>query len=271
MNTVQIKALILNTITKEYRNKAIMFFMVIIFTVISLANVLMNFVYENFLQSGGGQAVIGDKSLLVLFTIVSFIMTIISTVLGLSCIKSDFESTSINQILSFPIKRIEYVGARIFGSWLIAVFAFVISILFTAFLISSKGSLNLFTPQLFLAIMTASLNMLTIITIAACMSLFIPKIFAFVFTFIFRYLISSSNFAYSMDSFQNAEPYSFSKIFAGFFHFLFPRIQPMDGLTHSLLAGVSFDFSVVALFGHYFVTYIFLFFFLNWLISRRDI
>lgn len=271
MNTIQIKALILNTITKEYRNKAILFFMVIIFSIISLANILMNFVYENFINTSGGQSLIGDKSLLVLFTIVSFIMTIISTVLGLSCIKSDFDSTSITQILSFPIKRIEYVGSRIFGSWVIAVFAFVVSILFTAFLISSKGTVSLFTPNLFLAIMTASLNMLTVITIAACMSLFIPKIFAFVFSFIFRYLISSSNVAFSMDSFQSVDTFSFSKIFAGFFHFLFPRIQPMDTLTHSLLAGVSVDFSMVALFGHYFVTYIFLFIILNWLISRKDI
>jgi ABC-type transport system involved in multi-copper enzyme maturation permease subunit len=231
---------------------------------------MMNFIYETFLVDNSGQAVIGDKGFFVLFLIISFIMTIVSSVLGINCIKSDFESTSINQILAFPIKRIEYVGARIFGSWLIAILAFVVSILFTAVLLSTNSGISLIRPELFLAIITASFNMLTVITIAATFSLFLPKLFAFIFTFILRYIISASNSAFAFQGEMGGE-LTFTKVFTGFFHFLFPRIQPMDGLTQMLLAGKPIDFSVIALLGHYLVTYIFLFIVINWLLSRKDI
>lgn len=270
MNIIQIKSLILNTLTKEYRNKAIIFFGLIIFTVITISHLMMNFIYENFLANGNEQAVIGDKGFMVLFTIISFIMTIVSSVLGINCIKSDFESTSINQILAFPISRIEYVGSRVFGSWLIAILAFVVSIIFTAALLSTNSGVNLIRPELFLAIITASLNMLTVITIACILSLFIPKMFAFIFTFIVRYMISTSNIAFNYQGEMGAEM-SFGKAFTGFFHFLFPRIHPMDTLTQLFLSGSPIEFSVVALFGHYFVTYIFLFMALGWLISRKDV
>ncbi len=247
-------------------------FVGLIFFIITGGHLVIKFFNESFNQTDGATALIGDKGLLILFAIIAFIMTLISTVLGTNCIKSDFESTSINQILSFPIRRVEYIASRIFGSWIIAFFCFLFSILFTAILISSSSSTNLISLNIIFALATSSLNMLSIITIACILSLYVPKLFAFILTFILRYLITGSNAAFdSLGASSGQEAIGFGRIFTGFFHFLFPRLGSMDSLTNIILTGKSVDFSNLVFLGHYLVTYLLLFAFLCFLINKKDI
>ena len=249
-----------------------MMFVGLIIFIITGGYYIIKLFNDNLAPTDGATAMMGDKGLLVLFAIIAFIMTLISTVLGTSCIKSDFESTSINQILSFSIRRVEYVVSRIFGSWLISLCCFILSISLTAALLSSSSSTNLITVNLIFAVATTSLNMLSIITIACLFSLFVPRLFAFILTFILRYMISCSNSVFELlGTSSNGESVGGGEIFTGFFHFLFPRLGSMDALTSTFLSGRSVDFGSLVFLGHYLVTYLLLFSVLCWLINRRDV
>ncbi|OUR97100.1 hypothetical protein A9Q84_12275 [Halobacteriovorax marinus] len=272
MNLLKTKALLHNTITKEYRNKALLFLLIFSLGVITLANALVNFISETFLVNNPQAAILGDKSFFVMFMVITFLTTLISVILGTSCIKSDFESSSIGQILAFPIQRVEYLGARIIGAWITSIMFFIISIGYTAFLFSLSTKASFISGPVILAILTASANLLTTITIAAILSLYLPKLFAFIFTFAIRILIGSSNAYFAKDSFSEIfQDMSVLKFFGAMIHFFFPRMQPMEVFTKELLEGKSVGLDNIALFGQYFVTYIILFSLLSLFFSRKEI
>lgn len=272
MNILKVKTLLHNTITKEYRNKALLFFLILTLTVITLANSLVSFLTEAFLSASPQAAMLGDKSFFVMFVVITFLTTLISVLLGTNCIKSDFESSSIGQILAFPIQRVEYLGARIFGAWITAIMFFIISVCYTAFLFSLSTKGSFLTGSVVFAILSASTNLLTTITIAAILSLYLPKLFAFIATFGIRILIMSANTYFANESmgeiFQNM---TFYRFFGAIIHFFFPRMQPMESITKSVLEGKTLDFDNFVLFGHYFVTYIILFSLLSLFFSRKEI
>jgi ABC-type transport system involved in multi-copper enzyme maturation permease subunit len=270
MNFSIIKTLTQNTITKEYRNKGLFFIFIFTLAIITLANMLLNFVNANF--SFGEFVEVGNKGFFIMFFVISSISTITSIILGLNCVRSDFESSSISQVLSFPIRRIEFLISRVLGAWLIALAFFLVSIGFTVILFSLKTEGSFINGSLFFATLAMSANMLTLITISALISLYVPKLFGFILLMILRSYTAMTG-AYLMGQASDTlfSDLSFMKVINLVFYFFFPRLQVMDSYSKAFLEGASFDIDSFAFFSHYFVTFIILFSIFGLLFSRKDL
>lgn len=270
MNLGIIKILTENTIAKEYRNKALLFIFIFTLGVITLSTMLLDFINKNFNIAEGAQ--IGDKGFFIMFLAISAISTVTSIILGLNCIKSDFESSSISQILAFPIKRIEFLIARVFGAWIIALIFFLFSIGYTILMFSLTSSGTFINGSLFLATISMGANMLTLITLSAFISLYIPKLFSFIILMVFRtYTAATGSYLMSLGPDKLFADLSVFKVINLFFYFFFPRMQEMDSYSKRFLEGVDFDISSLAFFGHYFVAFVILFSLFGLLFSRKEI
>ncbi|ATH07595.1 hypothetical protein BIY24_06435 [Halobacteriovorax marinus] len=269
MNFQIIRTLTENTINKEFRSKAITFIFIFTFIVITLIKILLDFINTNFNISGGS---IGGEGFFIIFLGLSSISSITSILLGLNCVSSDFASSSISQILSFPIRRVEYLISRILGAWIISLVLFIISIIYSIVLFSLYTPGTLEFGGLFVAIISMSANMLTLATLAALSSLYMPKMYAFIFLFIFRVFLSSVNTSFMSSGGQELfANLSIFKVIRLIFYFFFPRVQIMDSYAKSFLGGSDIGVNFFTFYAHYGVTYILLFALLAFIFSRRDI
>lgn len=269
MNFSIIRTLTENTIAKEYRNKALIFLFAFTLVIITLANLLLDFINKNFSVAGGQ---VGDKGFFIMFFVISSISTITSIILGLNCIKSDFESSSISQILAFPIRRIEFLISRVLGSWIIALSFFLLSIVYTMILFAITTEGSFITGSLFFATISMGANMLTLITLSALISLYVPKLFAFIILMIFRsYTAVTGAYLMKLGPDQLFADLTVMKVINLFFYFFFPRLQVMDSYSKTFLEGASFDVDSFAFYGHYGVTFIILFAVFGFLFSKKEV
>ena len=123
MNKHIVLTLIWNTLQKEFRNKTLMFLLVFTLGVILVVTALFRFLYD-YTEGNQGQAMltgfVGDP-FVVFYYIISIWNAVLAIVLGVNCIKSDERCSVMPQLLSLPIKRSDYLIARIVGSWIIII------------------------------------------------------------------------------------------------------------------------------------------------------
>lgn len=270
MNFSIIKILTENTIAKEYRNKAIVFIFIFTLGIVTLANMLLDFLNKNF--KFGEAAGIGDQGFFIMFVVISFISTVTSIILGLGCIKSDFESSSISQILAFPIRRVEFLISRVLGAWIISLAFFLLSVGYTVLLFSLTTESSFISGSLVLATLSMGANMLSLITFAALVSLYVPKLYGFIILMCFRaYTAMTGTYLANQGPDTLFTDLSVMKVINLGFYFFFPRLQVMDSYSKSFLEGTDFDFESLAFFSHYFVTFIILFSIFGLLFSKKEI
>ena len=141
MNFQRIGILFWNTFQKEYRNKTLLFFFFITLFVIFGVNFVLDLIGE--FGKGGmiPEDQLSNKKLTLVFTIINMWNFILSIFVGLSVVRSDFRQGVLEQLLSFPVKREEYLISRFLGAWSI-VFSYYLISLFCAIITFSLSSGN---------------------------------------------------------------------------------------------------------------------------------
>ena len=125
------KYIYFNTIQKEIRNKSIWSLLIMTSIVIIVLNTLLNFLLQmasEFQMTGAGME-LGSLPLNLFYTLIDFFSTVIAIIIGVNSLKSDEENGVNIQLLSFPVKRWEYLVARVLGSWTIVVSYYIYSII----------------------------------------------------------------------------------------------------------------------------------------------
>jgi ABC-type transport system involved in multi-copper enzyme maturation permease subunit len=273
MNIQKMKMIYINTLHKEYRNKALMFLLGFTLLAIVLLNGMVSFFYESFMDPKLGNF-IGDKSAYVFFYFISFWTSLLGVLLGTGTIRSDFDDNVITQFLSFPIKRSEYLLARIFGTWTIVIGFFIISLATALILlmISAKG--YYFGIESFIALMVSSLQILASITIAVVFSYFMPKVFAMMASLFLTSVIGSANAYFAGKEFfatllENG--LNFTKLMGGIMHAFLPRVGNISAFTNKLLMGSEIESIPWVTFGHFILSYAFLFLIAAFVLQRKDL
>lgn len=140
MNTRAFKLLIWNTIQKEVRSKS--FFMAVILTIamLGISYAIMQAFREE-IQVEGNIELFGVGQLLwVYYAFINAWSIFLGLMFGLGCVRSDINSQVIGQLLALPIKRSEYLGARVLGSWFLVIFYQLLSFAMTGILFGSNLS-----------------------------------------------------------------------------------------------------------------------------------
>jgi ABC-type transport system involved in multi-copper enzyme maturation permease subunit len=196
----------------------------------------------------------------------------ISLLLGGHLVRSDIQENVLGQILALPVKRSEYLAARLIGGWLI-IMGFYLFTGLLIFVIFSTVS-EQFVPVT--AFLTSLVSMGMMVFVALLVSVFIsfyfPGVFSLVASVILIFVILASNNYFSQRDILEV----FSKgdglgIFFGIFYSLFPRIGELSRWNTSILSNVELSQSHLPLVGHSLVSYLIIFLLLNILFKRKDL
>ncbi len=234
--------LIKNTIEKEYRNKGIitLFIFTLLFILAGhgLAIAAKEFVIESNLNT-----FISDTSQGIILNFVSFATNIVTIFIAISAVKSDVDSSLINQVLSFPLTRFGYILNRVIGSCILSIAFYVISSVFGFILLALTGDIKFDFLNYILSIVFMSIQIFGMTITGILFSLYINKVGSFLFTFFF-YVFSKvvyHNVVYNGLSFENLSIFS---VFKYFIHFLTPRVGELTYIAEQVIS--KSDFTIMS-------------------------
>ncbi|RLA64555.1 MAG: hypothetical protein DRQ88_00415 [Epsilonproteobacteria bacterium] len=237
MNWNKIYVILENTMAKEWRNRFLIFLFILTVAVILLVNVVMDYIGQ--IPGILLDATLANKKLYIFYYIINSWNIFLAIIMGVNCVKSDLNEGVYGQILSFPVKRIEYLLSRIFGTSIIVLLYYLLSILLalSVFAFSSEGQVFI-DPGLFLSLAPNFILIVTSVTLTVLISLFLPKISALITTFVLVLLISSSNSSYGdLGTEYLFNDLSFFKSVGLMLHFILPHIGIINGMATDIAMG----------------------------------
>lgn len=237
----QYKAIVIDTILKELRSKALLFIVIIATLCVLLANLaigqLLSFSQVQMPDMANSAAGVLSITLKCLSVLGFFI----ATIFGINIIRSDYDNEIIYQYLSFPISRAGYFFSRVLGAWILVLAFYLYSYLLAMTAYSYTFQMLVFNMSYFYSFLFAALYLLIIIFIATFYSLFTNKIGALFLTII-TYVTASG--AYSQfHELKVSEMFSEVSVFKGiglFFYWLFPRFSFLDQCASAMLFDENF-------------------------------
>lgn len=260
MHPGKMLTLLSNTIVKEYRNKLLIFFSLLTLLIIAI----IYFVYEYLASNEQMQMAMGSimgSELRVLYYIISMWSGFLAAVFGVNAIQSDRDFKVLGQILSFPLKRWEYLLARLVGAWVIIILYYIFSLTSALIIFNIAGRDLSFDMSILSALSITSLGIFVYLVIAMFFSMITPKIVAGILTLITGFLIQTSNNSFFGESLSNI--FSDLTTWKGvkiFYHYAFPRIgvifkwsdsffQDITGIAQPMLEMTHFSALTLLWFG----------------------
>ncbi len=264
-----VKVLIGNTLQKELRSKTLFFLLVFTLGVIFLVSAAFKFMFDFSEADTGKQMISGflGEPFTIFYYVISVWNGILAIILGVNCIRSDERCSVLPQLLALPIKRFDYLFARIMGSWMIILGYYIFSLCLGGAIFFITLKTFTFNPSVFLSLFFSSFSMLFIIIMSAFLSLHMPKLMAFIGALFVNSFISLSNAHFIKYSFaESLEGLNFLKVLGLFFYWLFPRVGNVNDFASTMMTGNEFAGNALVLYGHFSVTLavfvlIFLYFF----------
>jgi ABC-type transport system involved in multi-copper enzyme maturation permease subunit len=272
MNMKIIKVLLLDTIIREYRSKTLLFFLgLTVFLIIGI-NLGLNYLMEVIPANMLPVAKISENSMLIFSVIIQTWNYFLSVIIGVNCVRGDFNNGVIDQILSFPIQRWEYLLGRILGAWLIVWGYYFVSFSLAEMIFStSAGGFN-FGSHLFISLIVTGLTILASVTLSCFMSIYLTKIKCFVLSFIFygffRWGVVISGQEDVLSYFKDI---GFFKGVAAFLYLILPRIGVVDQISFDILLQRALNLNLWAHSSHFILALSVLFIVQVVLFNRKDI
>lgn len=276
----QVKTIYFNTFQKEIRNKSIVFLFILTTIIIFMINALFGFFSE--LMGGIGDtegmvdmAQMGGLSKLPLNMFYMFIDSwslLVACALGVSIVQSDTDNNVMIQLLSFPVRRWEYLLARILGGWTIVIIYYFYSIGLAQFLFYNSSKEFLIGGNTIYAIINSCLILLPALLLAVFYTLYSPKMIAFILSFLSTFIVSWAN--YSMVNRSLSDVMGEGGVlnyFYGLIHYALPRIGTLNSFTSGILQGKEFNTGLYSVtFFHYIGTVVLFFILLSFIFKRKD-
>lgn len=241
MRKNQLLTLFFNGIQKEYRSKTFLVMLLLTVVTLIMMSAGANFA-NNFIQDKTGEMIKGipGVDLMELFyRMISIWSGILAAFFGVNSIKSDYDYNVLDQIWSFPIRKIDYLITRLITSWIIVISYFIIS-LGLGLIIFKIGSQEVqISFGIWRSLSIDSLFMLATIIISALYSLLVPKTLAFICTFFTSVIISIANYSFinftiTSETFKNITA---TKVAGLIMHYTLPRLGTLSQISKQMLTG----------------------------------
>ncbi len=271
MNFSQAFLVYKNTLQKEVRSKVLLFLTIITIGFILLFSQILSF-FSDELLSQTGMGSFGNTIMSFFMGGIGFWNFFLSVFLGVNTVRTDLESCVASQLLSFPIKRFEYLMSRILGVFTIVMGFYLLSVGLAILTFSTKSGVIIGSWDLLLAIFINSFSLLATVTLAVAISLHFGKLTSLVSTYVLVLLISLANSYFQRYALLSVfEDFSLIGIIGAFLHALVPHIGTLNTVTGAIIAGQEASISVWLESGHYLGSFIFLFFCTAFFFRKKEI
>lgn len=265
-------ALIKNTFHKEYRNRMLIFSMITSVLVILGVNSLLSFIYSIKDPAINFDSLLENK-FSIFYGVLTFWTWILSILIGIGGISSDFNYQVIGQILALPIERKDYLLGRLLGAWgiILAYFLGSLCLSYAVFAISTKEFT--FNPHFLLSMLVSSFSFLVMITYSFLFSFLFSKVQAFIIVLLCAFLTYSSNFYFAEGGLKDLDLSGLAsfKLIGAFFYTLTPRLGIIEKMANSLYSTEALTLKIPLEIGHFVVTYLLLFFVTYWVLKKKEI
>jgi len=271
-NKLVIKTLFFNTLQKEVRNKSLIFLMGLTIAGLVLVTLGINFVSKSLLTDQGG-AIFGNRSFDVILIFINLWSTFICAFLASGCVRSDIDSKVISQLLSYPIKRWEYLFSRIFGISVIVFSYYLLTYIVALILFSASAGELVGGPNLIGALAVHYFKILAVSSWAILFSLNLSRLVSFVSSLVAMFLISLANTSVKGISWSDLiGEFNIFTFLAKVIDLIFPRVGHLAEVSNNILLGkeISSDFLVSGV-GHYLITFPLLCFIIYFIFRKKEI
>lgn len=200
MNLVAIKTLVIHTIQREFRNRTLLILSILTILALMggfhfLTSFVASFIDENaHTETSLFQA--NNQTLKIFLSLLSSWITMVTILIGVNMVRSDEEENVLHQMLALPIRRGDYLLARTVGSLIMAYGFYLVSsfIVLVLFMMNAQDGLDY---GLWLGTLWPMfLLCLGLLFVSLLCSLFLPKVFAVIFSLLGFFLITNANSAY---------------------------------------------------------------------------
>jgi ABC-type transport system involved in multi-copper enzyme maturation permease subunit len=269
---IQVKALFLDTVRKEVRNKSLIF--ALIFSTLSI--LLVYSIMKVAFSKLGGSVSIGSNTgapMIVssMFSFLNFWAAIISVFFGVSAMRSDFQSNIIYQYLSFPISRTTYMVTRLLGTWFIVFSFYLYSYLLTIILFMSVDKSMAPTLGQLGSILLMAVYTLSYVGIAFIVSFNLNRLSSFLLMLSIWSLISITNgYFVGIPLNESFNDFNILKALGFPIYWLFPHLGNIQSLASSLLFATKSELNWYIEIPHFLVSMLGVAYLGKYLIQKKD-
>jgi ABC-type transport system involved in multi-copper enzyme maturation permease subunit len=277
MNTSAVKAIFVNTIQRELRNKT-----VLTLSILTLLALIGTFQFLSGMMSGfidEGQNIDETISLFspnlntfrVFLSLLATWTSLIAIMLGANLIRSDEDEMVLHQLLALPIRRSNYLLARVMGACTMTLGLYLTAGLVIIFYLGLKSGTLFGVPILLTTLWPMFLMIIGLLLISSFYSLFLPKIVTLVLSLMTMIFISqATNPYYDKNFFSVFMGEGVWIKLQGLFFALLPPVAAI-GRNNSAILNDELSLSVLLITSaHAFLGFIISFLVLNWFFKRRD-
>lgn len=230
------KTLIFNTFQKEWRSRSLLVLIILTLIFLVISTALLDFVVNNFLAESQMMGA-GKSSFAIFLMLIGIWSTFVSALIGSGIVRDDLDYQVLPQILSLPLSRASYLLARFVGTWILLFIYFLATYALAATLFQMVSKEGVWHLGVLLASLTYAIKTLPILLFSCLFSLFLPKLFSFVFTLLLMGVAGFMNSAFMNLSYSEyLESPSLYRYFAVAVDAIFPRVGYWSNLTDVLLS-----------------------------------
>lgn len=269
------KTLIINTFQKEWRSRSLIILIVLTVFFLIVSTSLLDFIINNFLAKNEMLGA-GSTAFAIFLTMVGVWSTFVVALIGAGVVKDDLDYQVLPQLLSLPISRGKYLAARLLGTWALLFGYFLATYAIAAGLFQYVSGENVWHMGVALASLTYAIRIIPILLFSCLFSLFLPKLFSFVFTLVLMALVGVMNS--SLIDYPSYGEYlndpSLYRYLSVVVDAIFPRLGFWSQVTDVLLSGKIAELGVFSFFwqtSHFVATVALWLFVLHWFFARKEV
>lgn len=267
-----IKIITFDTIQKEIRSKTLLWLFVLNILFILIVTGGINYV-SSLVADMGVPMDMKNKSIFIISFFISFWSGILGIIFGGNCIRSDEDEGVLNQFLSLPISRFEYLAGRAIGALSISFSFFLILNIFALLIVTISGDDFPFLAATPLGILVSLFSLLGLILISMLISMHSGKIISFITTmFIYFFLTFSESIFYRVEFSEMFKELNLFRGVALLFYSILPHISTLGNVSRKLMIGSDYEgINYMYEFFHYSLTLGLLIFVMHLIFSKKEI
>ena len=260
-----------NTLQKEARSKTILFLTIITLGMLVLTNAVLKFFSEQILNQVD-PSMLGNQAMAIFLWAIGIWVYLLSVYLGVSTVRSDLDDHVAAQLLSFPIKRHEYLLARMLGVSFLVVGFYILCLVGAVVSLSVTSGAAVGDWGVIVGVITNLFSVTACVGIAMLVSLYMNKLMSFVVTiFITMFIFLANSFYATNEILKFYEGFSIKKLFYAFFHVFLPHLGRISDMVTAYLLGKDLPFPLLNEIGHFIFSFLFVFVVMSFLFRKKEI
>ena len=262
---------ILDTIRKELRNKALVIIFFLNLVIFSVVTAGVDFVIQ-MVGSEGLPLDLNSQKIHVFLFFINKWVGLLAILFGIGCVKSDEDDGILGQIISLPISRIEYLIGRLIGSSAIVFFFYLLLIVFAMIALTIGGSSWPINIEFIFSLPIKFLYIFSVILMSVMVSMYSSKVISFVMMMVSFAIIDISGAINAgkevSDLFSDL---SFFKSFNLLIYVIFPHLGVLDNIVSDLVFKTNEVQSMWGELSHSIISLVILFTVLHLIFRKKEL